>query len=183
MLFGSLQAISLYLSETVCMMSLLHLGGRYKSQTTNWGIWEIKLSLCNWIVFLFWAFISLRWRTPSLSQGCISVLGGRVLCSTQGREGAHKEIPVLGPLPCCPPSRCLDIRHWRPLTTHSLLLGSTSASLSPPALCVLSVPSSWVHYKHTAEFTQLQAVENPLRHTGAFCCSWELCEVTLRLSA
>lgn len=165
MLFDSLKAISLYLSETVCMMSLLYLGGRYESQATNWGIWGIELSLSNWIVFLFWAFFSLKWRTPSLSQGCISVLGGGVLCSTQGREGEHKEIPVFGLLPCSPPPRCLDFRHWCPLTTHSLPPGSTSASLSPPALCVLSMPYSWVHYKHTAESTQLQAVGETLLGT------------------
>lgn len=56
-------------------MNPLSLGSVYKFQATNLGTWEIELSLSIWTVFLFWALLSLAWRTLHLSQGTISFLG------------------------------------------------------------------------------------------------------------
>lgn len=51
---------------------------------------------------------------------------------------------------------------------------SLSESSSPP--CLDCATHSWAQQKHTARCTPFWAVGIPLRHTGAFCCSWELCE-------
>ena len=86
--------------------------------------------------------MSLGWRTGHLSQDYVSVLElGWWLCGAEAGEGEHEVDSVLGDLPCCPPPRGLDIRHWCPWTIHGLPLGI------PQPLRVL--PPSVPHLYHT----------------------------------
>lgn len=108
--------------------------------------------------------------------------GGNYVVLRWGEE-EHEGDPVLGPLSCCSSLRHLDIRHWCPMMMRSLLLGSTSASLGPPALCALSVPHSWAHQKHVPESTPLQVMGIPPGHPETFCCSWQFHEAASGPSA